>query len=265
MTGEPQGRQPRWPLLPMAALVALVAAGCDLGLPSPITEEGDNVTRLWSVFTILALAIVALIICLIGVVVIRYRRGQRDDIPSQRQYNFPLEITYTIIPLVIVGVLFGLTVPAQQNLESKDGEADVYVEVVGFQWQWQFRYFEDESYQGDPQIVVSGSPEQIPELVLPVDATVRFRLIAQDVIHSFWVPEFLEKRDLIPGAETDVSPGIDNVVQVETIETGEWTGRCAEYCGLQHAYMDFELRIVDESEWQSWSSQAGDTGGEEPT
>ncbi|MBV6507406.1 MAG: cytochrome c oxidase subunit 2 [Acidimicrobiales bacterium] len=265
MTGEPHERRPRWLVPSLSALTAVVISGCDLGLPSPITREGENVTRLWSVFTILALAIVALIIGLIVVVVIRYRRGHRDDIPSQRQYNFPLEITYTVIPLVIVGVLFGLTIPVQENLGSKEGAADVYVEVVGFQWQWQFRYFEDESYEGDPRIVVSGSPEQVPVLVLPVDATVRFRLVAQDVIHSFWVPEFLEKRDLIPGAETDVSPGIDNVVEVETTETGEWTGRCAEYCGLQHAYMDFELRVVDEAEWQSWSSEAADATGEEGT
>jgi cytochrome c oxidase subunit 2 len=88
--------------------------------------------------------------------------------------------------------------------------------------------------------------------VLPVDRTVRLKLVADDVIHSFWVPSFLEKRDLIPGVE--------NEIDVNLIEPGEWSGVCSEFCGLDHWKMNFSLRAVPAEEFDAWVRAGGEAG-----
>ena len=93
-------------------------------------------------------------------------------------------------------------------------------------------------------------PGRPPTLVLPVDRTVRLKLIADDVIHSFWVPSFLEKRDLIPG--------VDNEIDVNVIEPGEWSGVCSEFCGLDHWKMNFSLRAVPPEEFDEWVRAGGE-------
>jgi cytochrome c oxidase subunit 2 len=95
---------------------------------------------------------------------------------------------------------------------------------------------------------VNGTQDQRPVLVLPVGRTVRFELEAADVIHSFWVPEFLTKKDLIPG--------VDNAIDVDVVEAGEWVGRCAEYCGFDHWRMTFDVRAVPADEYDAWVAEA---------
>ena len=110
--------------------------------------------------------------------------------------------------------------------------------MIGFQWQWQFRYL-DEGF-----IITGDSEGDPPEMVVPVGSTIRLRLVANDVNHSFWVPRFLSKRDLIPG--------VRNVINVEVTERGTFTGRCAEFCGLDHWRMYFDVRSVDPAEYRTW-------------
>jgi cytochrome c oxidase subunit 2 len=152
-----------------------------------------------------------------------------------------LEIFYTVIPLAIVAVLFTLNLDAQRDLSRLSRDPAVKVDVKGFQWQWRFRY------PGE-HVTVTGTPDRPAELVLPVGETVRFHLVATDVIHSFWVPEFLEKRDLIPG--------VDNRIEVYVKRPGTWVGRCAEYCGLSHWQMSFTVRAVAPAEFARWSRAA---------
>ena len=116
-------------------------------------------------------------------------------------------------------MLFAFTLVAQERIVDVDDDPDLVVDVTGFEWSWQFDYPDD-------GVTVTGTPEQPPELVLPVGRTVRMNLRTEDVIHSFWVPEFLGKRDLIPR--------VDNEIDVTSPRKGTWTGRCAEYCGLDH-------------------------------
>ena len=119
---------------------------------------------------------------------------------------------------------------------------DLAVEVVGFQWQWKFTYQSDD---GEPLAVVIGDDSsEEPELVLPVGETTRFDLVAADVNHAFWVPEFLTKKDLIPG--------LDNAIQVTPTRIGRYDGFCAEYCGLDHWRMRFQVRIVPADEFDDW-------------
>jgi cytochrome c oxidase subunit 2 len=213
----------------------------DFGLPDAVTTQGqDNMVWLWRIFLIGAVAVSALIWILVIISVVRFRR-RSDDIPNQKQYNIPLEIAYTIAPLVVVAILFGLTVYAQNGFTTVSAQPAVTVEVEGFQWQWQFRYPED-------GVTITGSEQANAALVLPVGETIRFRLMSDDVIHSFWVPQFLEKRDLIPG--------VDNEIEVTITEPGEWTGRCAEYCGLNHWQMTFDVIAVPREQYTTWINQA---------
>lgn len=213
----------------------------EFGLPDAVTTQGqDNMVWLWRIFLIGAIAVSALIWILVIVSVVRFRR-RSDEIPSQKQYNIPFEIVYTIAPLVVVAVLFGLTVYAQNGFTELSDDPSVRVEVEGFQWQWQFRYPDD-------GVTLTGSEQAPAVLVLPVGETIQFHLVSDDVNHSFWVPEFLEKRDLIPG--------IDNRIDIEITEPGQWTGRCAEYCGLDHWLMTFQVIAVPAEQYRSWINQA---------
>jgi cytochrome c oxidase subunit 2 len=220
-----------------------VLTGCseNFGAPESASEQGSSFTDMWRVFLIGAVIVAGLIYVLVAISVIRFRRRRNDDeIPGQRQYNIPLEIGYTIAPLVVVAVLFGMTLVSQENFTELSDDPDVTVEVVGFQWQWQFRYPES-------NIAVSGANDAPPVLVVPAGSTIRFELMADDVVHSFWVPAFLEKRDLIPE--------VDNAIDVTVREPGEWKGRCAEFCGLDHWQMIFTVKAVPADEFDAWVAE----------
>jgi cytochrome c oxidase subunit 2 len=244
----PLRSRPRLQITAGAIGVATLAlAGCSstMGAPEPVSEQGSAMTDTWRVFLVGAILVSGLVWGLVLWSVVRYRRRSHDDatIPRQRQYNIGLEALYTIVPVLIVAGLFALTVVNVDRLDGSSSEPELTVTVVGFQWQWQFRY-------GDQDVAVSGTEDVRPVLMLPVGRTVRFQLEAADVIHSFWVPEFLTKRDLIPG--------LDNSIEVEVIEEGEWVGRCAEYCGFDHWRMTFDVKAVPADEFDRWLADARD-------
>jgi cytochrome c oxidase subunit 2 len=233
----------RWALAGVVAVLGLSGCGGDYGLPDPATEDGETILGLWKGAVLAGLAVAALIWALVAWSILRYRR-RNDDLPSQTPYNIPLEIAYTVAPLVIVAVLFGFTMFVQEDVTGAETDPDLEVEVIGFQWSWEFRY-------PDLDVDVESTGEGDPVLVLPVGATVRFDLVAEDVNHSFWVPEFLEKRDLIPR--------VDNEVFVDVTRAGEWTGRCSEFCGLKHWAMRFGVRAVPQDEFDRWVRDQGGT------
>ena len=230
----------------LVLLVVLAGCGSDLGLPSPVTSQGAKSRDLWRIFVVLAVIVGLIVYGLVAFVLIsnRRRRAARDETPTQRQYNIPVEIVYTAIPLVIVGVLLGLSIRTQRDVSGTSDDPDLTVKVVGFQWQWQF------SYQGTP-VVITGVPGKDPVLVLPVDRTVRFELSSPDVIHSFWVPHFIEKRDLIPR--------VDNAIEVRVTEPGTWDGVCSEFCGLDHTKMRFSVQAVPAAQFDAWLASGGTT------
>ena len=231
---------------PVAGL-GLVATSCEgvprFGVPDPVTEDGERILSLWQGSVLAALAVGTLVWILIAWSVVRYRRrsGPDEGLPGQRSDNVPLEVVYTLIPIVIVAVLFGYTVFTQEKVTEKAARPDVVVEATGYQWQWQFRY-------PDEGVVVTGTPaEPRPTMVLPIGATVRLKLRTTDVIHSFWVPRFLKKMDLVPG--------VDNEMDVKVEDPGVFPGRCAEYCGLDHARMDFKVEAVSPEAYRAWLDQ----------
>jgi cytochrome c oxidase subunit 2 len=226
--------------LATTASAAAVLGGCRLptfGAPDAASAQGERTLSLWQGTVVAAIAVGVVVYGLIVFTVIRFRR--RDDtVPGQHGHNIPLEIVYTAVPVLIVAALFGFNVFTQERVTALVDDPDVRVEVRGFQWQWQFVY-EDED------VVVTGVlDDRLPELVLPVDRTTRLELVAEDVIHSFWVPDFLTKRDLIPG--------VDNAIDVTPTRTGTYDGRCAEFCGLDHWRMSFTVRVVTADEFEAW-------------
>jgi cytochrome c oxidase subunit 2 len=211
----------------------------------PLTEQAADLDQLWDVFLVIAGIVGLVVAALVVFVVLRGRR--RTDLPPQTRVHIPLEIAYTVVPLFIVIGLFALTygsVRAVDRLDEPD-EADLVVDVVAFQWQWQFEY--------PGGVVVTGTDGAPPELALPAGALVRFDLTSLDVIHSFWIPGFRFKRDLFPGDTTSF--------QVEVgATTGSWpdTGVCAEFCGLDHAYMRFDVSVLAADDFGAWLDERGD-------
>ena len=241
----------------LAALGLLGVAtltGCDMpnnefwrfGWPEGVTEQATDMRELWTWSVIAALIVGVLVWGLILYPVIAHRK-KGEDLPKQTAYNLPLEIVYTIAPFVIIAALFFYTVVVQNKVQERSDNPDETIAVNAFKWNWQFVYPDTEGEDGEPVETVGNSGE-IPILVLPTDRKIRFELTSADVIHSFWVPEFLFKLDVIPGNEN----GRDNVFEVTVREEGAYVGRCAELCGTYHAFMNFEVRAVSGSDYDAY-------------
>ena len=214
------------------------------GSPAPpLTEQAEDLDRLWDVFLVIAGVVALLVAVLVIFVAVRGRR--RTGLPKQTRVHIPLELAYTAVPLLVVGALFAMTVGSVRAVDRLDEpeDVDLVVEVVAFQWQWQFAYPE-------AGVVVTGSDRERPELALPAGASVRFDLTSLDVIHSFWIPGFRFKRDVFPGDDTSFQ------VDVGTT-TGSWpdTGVCAEFCGLDHAYMRFDVTVLTPADFDAWLTE----------
>jgi cytochrome c oxidase subunit 2 len=229
-----------WRLAAVAVAVT-VATGCSLpgfGAPEPRSEQGETIFSLWQGFFVTAAVVGLIVYGLLIFVIVRYRRSRTGDgVPDQTAYHIPLEVLYTAIPILIVIVLFGVSWAAEDKVTALESDPAVRVEVIGFRWSWQFHY-------PDEDVTITGEPGRGPEMVIPVGETVQLRLASDDVAHSFWVPDFLSKRDLIPG--------VNNEIDVTPTESGEYVGRCAEFCGLDHWRMNFSVRVVDDDEYQQW-------------
>ncbi|WP_240777197.1 cytochrome c oxidase subunit II [Nonomuraea basaltis] len=216
------------------------------------------VQSLWNGAWIAALATGAVVIVLIVWAAIFHRkRKSKAELPPQVRYNLPIEMLYTLIPLVMVSVFFFFTARDSERLARVDGDATVKVKVEAFQWSWRFTTTVD----GKPLQPVAGLPvndyRSGPQLVLPVNKKIEFDLSSDDVIHSFWVPEFLFKRDVIPGIPED-NPG--RKFEITTLgRTGVFAGRCAELCGVDHSRMLFSVKLVTQQEFDQYiaTNQAG--------
>ena len=237
----------------LGLLGMLTLTGCSLnnefwrfGWPEGITEEATQMRQLWTGSVIAALVVGFAVWGLIAWSVV-FHRKRSDELPKQTAYNLPLEIVYTIVPFIIIAVLFFYTVVVQNRVQERSDEPDVTIAVNAFKWNWQFVYPDSNGEDGAPVDTV-GSSEEVPILVVPTGQDVRFEVASADVIHSFWVPEFLFKLDIIPGNENDR----DNVFEVTVEEEGAYIGRCAELCGTYHAFMNFEVRAVSPEDFDAY-------------
>ena len=239
----------------MGAMSVLALSGCAAAemrgsastgwLPPAVTEGGERVTSLWIGAWIAALAVGALVWGLIAWCVVAFRRKKDDnELPVQLRYNIPIEILYTVAPIFMVIVLFYYTARDETSLLDTTQQADVTVNVVGKQWSWDFNYVEDDTHEVGTQAILTGEPgarDTVPTMYLPVGERIEFVLTARDVIHSFWVPAFLQKMDMIPGRV--------NRFQIVPTQEGTFRGKCAELCGAYHSQMLFNVSVVPRAEY----------------
>ncbi|MES4906731.1 MULTISPECIES: cytochrome c oxidase subunit II [unclassified Streptomyces] len=258
-----------------AGLVLATATGCTskdfprLGMPTPVTEEAPRILSLWQGSWAAALATGVLVWGLILWAVIFHRRSRtKIEVPAQTRYNMPIEALYTVVPILIVSVLFYFTARDENELLKTSKKPDHVINVVGYQWSWGFNYMENVdgnlSTPAKTPKEVSSIPDRMlkavpkgaegvyeagipgdrnpdkgwpgPTLWLPKGEKVQFILTSRDVIHSFWVVPFLMKMDVIPGHT--------NRFEVTPNKYGTFMGKCAELCGQDHSRMLFNVKVV---------------------
>lgn len=298
----PRSRWRNAALITTLAGLAVTLSGCSwrealaLGWPNGITPEAhaNHKLWLWSVIAALVVGVIVWALMFWAAAFFRKKKGD-EELPRQFGYNMPLELVLTVIPFIIISVLFYFTVVTQQKMLHKDPNPEVVVDVTAFQWNWKFGYQkvafkdgsfnydgadpdrsaallskpegkdshgdeevgairglnpEDRSYLKFDKVETLGTSDEIPVLVLPAGKRIEFEQASADVIHSFWVPEFLFKRDVFPDPKANHS---ENVWQVSEItKTGAFVGRCAEMCGTYHAMMNFEIRVVSPEDFKTY-------------
>jgi cytochrome c oxidase subunit II len=222
-------------------LASLVLAGC---APQAATTEGAQIKGLYDLFLVAAAGVFVIVAGLIGWSILRYRAHDGDEgLPPQIRDNRRLELVWWALPTILVIVLFVATAGVLRQVDATSPDPALRVLVTGSQWQWRF------AYEGT-DVVVQGTPGQEPQLVLPIGERIAFDLESADVIHSFWVPAFLMKRDVVPGQTNHIELTIDAV--------GTYRGQCAEFCGRLHDQMVFSIRAVTASDFDDWlGSQEG--------
>ncbi|MGX1884222.1 aa3-type cytochrome oxidase subunit II [Streptomyces sp. NPDC055287] len=276
-----------------AGVVLATASGCSytwedfprLGMPTPVTEEAPRILSLWQGSWAAALITGVLVWGLILWSVIFHRRSRtKVEVPPQTRYNMPIEALYTVVPLIIVSVLFYFTARDESKLLALDDKPAHTVNVVGFQWSWGFNYVENvdgdaatgvkppkeldaipDSYTkqfpaGAEGVYAVGTPGERnpqngnpgPTLWLPKGEKVRFILTSRDVIHSFWVVPFLMKQDVIPGHT--------NAFEVTPTREGTFKGKCAELCGVDHSRMLFNVKVVSPERYQQHLKELAEKG-----
>ena len=236
----------------LLAPLSLLLAGCSseklpaLGFPRGVTDINDISLSLWQGAWIAAFIVGAITAILILWAAFRYRAKQKvsagapEQLPEQVNYHLPLEIIYTVIPFIIVAVLFYFTARDQSTI-TKISPANVAVkeiDVNAIQWAWQFTYPEA---QGQ---TVTGTPEKLPTLYLPVGERIRINLTASDVVHSIWIPAFMMQMQALPY--------IKNQFEFTAQKEGTYPGFCNMHCGRNHSQMRFTVKVVSPAEYQSY-------------
>ena len=239
----PRPQIPR-PAKSLAALVALalLLAGCAaLEPPAAVTAQGQDTRNLYDFVFIIAVVIFVFVEGLIIFAILRYRRKPTDtDLPPQIHGNSVLEVIWTVIPTALVVVMFVFSWQTLNQVDAVSPAPALTVRAVAAQFQWQFDYL-----AADGQTVEF--TQQAPELDLPVGVDVHVTLRSKDVIHAFYVPKFLFKRDVVPGRENNFDFTIDPADVNQSFR-----GQCAEFCGTFHSTMLFTVKALSQADFDSW-------------
>ncbi|MBD3913372.1 cytochrome c oxidase subunit II [Nocardioides hwasunensis] len=258
-------------------MTMLVLAGCseadthqikNLAMPDRASAQGPYTYELWKWAWVAAMATGIIVWGLIFYAVVKFRRRSDDEVPRQTRYNLPLEVFYTIAPVLMCVVFFFHTVRVQDEMTKMVPDPDLTIEVMGQQWTWTFNHGigeqntdatgepaangEPADFAYDEYVYTSGTARDIPTLVLPVDETIQFNLHSPDVIHSFGVPAFLTKLDVIPGRV--------NKLQVTPTVEGTYAGKCYELCGVSHSRMLFNVEVVSQADYEAYLADLAEQG-----
>lgn len=235
-------------LLLLGLIITPLLTGCasnqisGLGFDEGISSVTDQSLSLWQGAWITAAVVGGFTLILIIWPIFFYRKKD-ENFPKQTQYNIPVEVAYTVIPFIIVAVLFYFTAQRQTQILKITPVAQIshFIDVVGFQWSWQFKYRDAGEYKS---ATVTGTPAQPPTLYLPLGERVRFTLDASDVVHGFWVPAFMIQMQNLPG--------VTNQLEFSANKLGTYPGRCNILCGRNHSQMLFSVKVVTPEEYESY-------------
>lgn len=228
------------------------------GLPSQpgVTNHTGRIIDLWNYSWLAAIVVGVITLALILWAVTVYRKRKGDEkLPMQTRANVPLELMYVVVPLLMIAVLFRWTVTDAAAIKDVSGEADVHIQAIGKQWAWDFNYLDDDVYSVGVQAKLTGErgvEQTLPTLYLPVDESIDIQLNSRDVIHSFWIPAFLFKQDMVPGRTTHI--------QFVPQQEGTYQGKCAELCGEYHSAMLFNVKVVPREEYDAYMQSLRDAG-----
>ncbi len=246
------------------AIAPFALSGCSsndilyLQIPSPITTEGHLIHEMWTGSWSALWIVGAIVWAMMGYVSVRYRRRSEADVPVQVRYHLPIEIFYTLVPVMMVIVMFYYTVHTEDRVLGNDeSPAQHNILVVGQKWSWTFNYEVNvgEGHKvtpGEGTAFEVGTPAEPPTLYLPVGESVNFELRSPDVIHSFWVPAFLFKLDVFPGRTGHFT--------VTPTKIGTFMGKCTELCGTYHSRMLFNVKVVSAEEYAAHVKSLADSG-----
>lgn len=231
--------------LPAATFLLTSCSGREvsgLGFEEGVSSVNDQSLSLWQGAWIAA-AVVGVFTLILILWPVFFHRKKDENFPKQTQYNIPVEIAYTVIPFIIVAVLFYFTAQRESRILkiSPDNQVSHFIDVVGFQWSWQFKYKDAGDYKS---ATVTGTPAQPPTLYLPLGENVRFTLTANDVVHGFWIPAFMIQMQNLPG--------VTNQLEFSATKLGTFPGRCNILCGRNHSQMLFNVKVVTPAEYESY-------------
>ena len=234
----------------------LVLAGCNAypsyGADPGATKQGNDTFKLYSGMMTTGIVIGGLVAVLILWTVVRYRR-RSDEMPKQFHENLPIEILYTAVPVIIVGVLFFFTVLTENNVDATQpvnasvtstGRPVVDITVTAFQWGWRFDY--TGLNVGVVGETTNGPNNHGPQMVVPAGETIQITLVSNDTIHGFYLRDFNFSRY--------AQPGVTNIFDLNVLHTGTYDGQCTQFCGLYHSEMLFSIRSVTPSAFETWAS-----------
>jgi cytochrome c oxidase subunit 2 len=254
----------KWASLPLAAALILVLTGCTTkefergflpGEPG-VTNHTDGIVSFWNGSWIILWGVGIIAWGLMFYAIVRYRRRKGDtSIPEQMRYNNPVEALFTVVPLILVIGFFAFTAKTMSDIETPTANPDVTIEVIGKQWSWDFNYTNANVYESGIQSQFDGqegSEAALPTLYLPLNKTVQIDLRARDVVHSFWVIDFLYKKDVFPGHT--------NHMYFTPTKLGTYKGKCAELCGEFHSMMLFNVKVVEQAEYDAHMAQLAAKG-----
>ena len=229
----------------IAAASTLFLTSCsqlaNLGHEKGLSSVNDSSLPLWNGAWIAAgvVGLLTLIVILWPAVFHRANDAKKGEFPKQTQYHIPIEIVYTIIPFIIVAVLFYFTAKSETEITAKSSNVKHEITVTGIQWSWQFEYPE-----AGEKAIVTGTPANPPVLYLPKGERVRFTIQSNDVVHGFWIPAFMIQQQNIPG--------VTNHLELTANKLGEFPGRCNILCGRNHGQMTFTVKVVTPEQYQQY-------------
>ena len=238
-------------LLVTTALLTFSTAFADAsGQPSGITDQARDMHDLYIIVLIVALVVFFPVEGALVYIIFKYRK-KGDALPVQTHGNNYVEILWTSIPIVIVLILFVFSFNVLRDVDKSAKKEDLTVAIEGFQFCWAAKYTMndlgrggDPNATGDVQVLEPNCEAKQPVIKIPVNEPVEFTLESNDVIHSFYVRDFLYKLDVIPGR--------DNKFQVTAREIGVFEGQCAELCGINHATMRFKIEVVSRADFDKF-------------